>query len=45
VNFLNVKRGRGDKPVIEDDRLSERSDREQFDRIYDMAGLEQVGSK
>jgi hypothetical protein len=31
--------------VIEDDRLSERSDREQFDRIYDMAGLEQVGSK
>ena len=45
MNFLNVKRGRGDKPVIEDDRLSERSDREQFDRIYDMAGLEQVGSK
>jgi hypothetical protein len=45
MNFLNVKRGRADKPVIEDDRLSEKSDREQLDRIYEMAGLGQVGGK
>jgi len=45
VNFLNLKRGRAAKPVIEDDRLSDRSDREQFDRIYTLAGLGQVGAK
>jgi hypothetical protein len=45
VNFPKLKRGRTDKPVIEDDRLGERSDREQFDRIYDLAGLAQGGAK
>jgi hypothetical protein len=45
VNFLNVRLGRSDKSVIDDERLAEKSDREQFDRIYDMAGLAQNGVK
>lgn len=46
MNFLNVKRVKTDKPpVIEDDRPGDRTDREQFDRIYEMAGLTQQGTK
>jgi len=45
VNFLRVNRPRADKPVIEDDRPGDRPDREQFERIYDLAGLAQGGAK
>jgi hypothetical protein len=45
VNFLNVKRTKDRPPIIEDERAGDKTEREQFDRIYEMAGLPLTGAK
>ncbi len=45
MNFLNVKRVKDKPPVIEEERAGDKTEREQFDRIYELAGLPSSGPK
>ncbi len=45
MNFLNVKRVKDRPPVIEEERSGDKTEREQFDRIYELAGLPFSGPK